>query len=154
MKKLLVLLFVAAMCIPCYGTVADSNIFVYKFTRTFDPWIDYNDATQALATNVGTQRMTGYLVLNADVNTDANTWRLNADPTIIFYGGIGSDKWGVSFDVNNDVNDANGSMDVSLFSLRARQIRVYCLSSMRILNRIEWGLPGAPYTARRPEKLI
>jgi len=121
MKKLLVLLFVAAMCMPCYAVV-NTNILVYQFTRTFDPWIDYSDANQTLATNVGTQRTTGYLVLNADVDADANTWELNAgaDPTLIFYGGTGINKWGVSFNVNDDVNDANGSMGIRLFSLQGK----------------------------------
>ncbi|MFZ0033843.1 MAG: hypothetical protein WAK60_02490, partial [Sedimentisphaerales bacterium] len=101
MKKLLVLLFVAVLCVPCYGPPINRNILVYKSTNAFDPWIDFNDKTRVLATNVGTKQQTGYFVFDADVNTDANTWELNALPRAIFYGGTGSNKWGVSFDLND-----------------------------------------------------
>ena len=81
-----------------------------------DPWIDYNDGNyEVLATNVGTQQLTGYLVLDADVNSDANTFNLFADPNIIFYGGTGSNKWGVSVDLTGI-----GGMDTCLFSLQGK----------------------------------
>ena len=108
------MVFVAAMCMPSYANgVANTATLAYKFARSFDPWVDYTDADQDVATNVGTQQMNGYLVFN--VNLDS--WELTADPNLVFYGGTGSNKWVTSFGVNDDTDDANGNMDISLFSI-------------------------------------
>lgn len=90
MKKLLVLVFVAAMCLPAYG-----EILVYKFTCSCNPWIGFTDSNWTAGT-VGTKQINGYCVLDVNMATGD----LNPDPTLIFYGKDGKDKWGTSFDLS------------------------------------------------------
>jgi len=92
MKKLLVLVFIAALCMPSYG-----EILVYKVTCSFDTWIDYNDTDYYdVATSVGTKQLTGYLVLDVDLDT----WEFNGDPIVIYYGKQGTNKWGEFFSID------------------------------------------------------
>jgi len=77
MKKLLVLFFVAAMCVPSYG-----DIVVYKFTGQFNPWVAFTDDSYETAT-VGIKKITGYCVSDIDMDTG----ELNGTPTLIFYEG-------------------------------------------------------------------
>jgi hypothetical protein len=94
MKKLLVLVFIAALCMPSYG-----EVLVYKSTSSFNPWIDYDDANYYdEATAVVTKQLTGYLVL--DVNL--TTWKFNGDPIVIYYGKQGTNKWGEFFSITAD----------------------------------------------------
>ena len=95
MKKLLVLVLVAALCLPCYGGWAEQNILVYKFTCSFNPWIEFTDGTWSEAA-VGTLKTNGYLVFDVDLS-DPNNPNLIHDPNIIFYGKNGTYKWGTYF---------------------------------------------------------
>ncbi len=93
MKKLLILVLVAALCLPCYGTVGQHNILVYKLTCSFNPMIEFTDGTWSQAA-VGTLKINAYLVLDIDLTGDPF---LNQDPGIIFYGKDGTAKWSTSF---------------------------------------------------------
>jgi uncharacterized repeat protein (TIGR02543 family) len=107
-KELWVLIFAAALYMPCNG-----DILVYKVTCNFDPWIDFNDADCNVAAAVGAKQIAGYLVLDVNITE----WELNADPIVIFYGGTGEGKWGMFF----DVNDANGSVDFEVFDIEGKE---------------------------------
>jgi hypothetical protein len=120
MKKLMLVLFLmAVLCVPCYGGPAIHDILVYKFTCQLNPWIDFNDADPNIAMSVGTKQITGYCVLDVDVDSD--TGGLNADPTLIFYGGTGKNKWGVNFDleIKPGAEDDVG-MEFEIFTIAGR----------------------------------
>jgi hypothetical protein len=91
MKKLLVLFFVAAMCVPSYG-----DILVYKFTGQLNPWIDFTDSSYETAT-VSAKQITGYIIEDF-----TETWELINDPTLICCGKNGKVKWGIYFDINKE----------------------------------------------------
>jgi hypothetical protein len=100
MKKLLVLVFVAALCLPCYG-FTDHNILVYKLTCRFNPWLE----TGTDICIVGTKQINGYLVLDIDLH-DPNNPVLNLNPYMITYGKGGTDNWATAF-----------TLDVSTYEL-------------------------------------
>ena len=90
MKKLLVLVLVAALCLPCYGGGGgDHNILVYKFTCHFNPYI----TTGVDVAIVGTRQVTGYLVFDIDLVNK----KFNQDPYMISYGKDGTSKWATDF---------------------------------------------------------
>ncbi|MBN1392843.1 MAG: hypothetical protein JW947_08590 [Sedimentisphaerales bacterium] len=99
MKKLLVLVFVAALCLPCYAR-PPITILVYKFTCNLKPWIEADDGGWAVAA-VGTQQVSGYCVLEVwESYGGGEIEGILTDPTIICYGKNGRDKWGTSFDIS------------------------------------------------------
>ena len=113
MKKLLVLVLVAALCIPCYGAPLDENILVYKLTCSFKPMIDFND-TRTQAT-VGTKKINGYLIFDLDL-LDANTPLLNFDPVMILYAKDEKDPstwWGTYF----TLHEASGEVGFYVFDI-------------------------------------
>jgi hypothetical protein len=98
MKKLLVLVLVAVVCLPCYGRPPDNNILVYKFTCNFSSWMDFEDSSWSSAV-VGTKKVDGYLVLDIDLY-DPNDPFLVYDPVIFFYGKDGTYKWYTYFELD------------------------------------------------------
>ncbi|MGA2173122.1 MAG: hypothetical protein ABSG82_08990 [Sedimentisphaerales bacterium] len=141
MKKLLVLVSVAAMCLPSYG-----DILVYKTTCNFNTRIDFTDADKTTASGVSAEKLNGYIVL--DIDTD--TGELNSNPAVIFYGGKGTNMWRVEippsainvssylFDIGSSAtsnegillyigweNQGNaGSADISLYGKLANNVAI------------------------------
>ncbi|MFA5271980.1 MAG: hypothetical protein WC412_06570 [Candidatus Omnitrophota bacterium] len=91
MKKLLVLVFVAAMCVSSYG-----DILVYKVAINFNPYQVFTNDSYSAAT-VSVALATGYEVLDVDMDTG----EANASPTLIFYNGKGY-KWCYDIDASED----------------------------------------------------
>ncbi len=90
MKKLLALLFVAAMCMPCYGIV-NHNILVYTTSATatlFD--------LAAPARSTETEK--GFLVIDIDLDT-----QLINDAAHVTYGGSSQEVEGVGVTVFDEV---------------------------------------------------
>lgn len=109
MKKLLVLAFVAAMCLPAYG-----EIIVWKFACSFKPMIDFNDITWTQAT-VGPKKINGYLIFDLDLS-DPNTPTLNVDPVMILYAKDAKDPstwWGTYF----VLHEASGEVGFYVFDI-------------------------------------
>jgi hypothetical protein len=92
---------------PCYG-----EILVYGFTSSLNTWIDYNDVDfYGVAASVGTKRMTGYYAMDVDLDS----WSLNNDSAVIYYGTAGKNKWGEYFYISSDVNGQqyiNGGFEI------------------------------------------
>jgi len=122
MKKLLALVLVAALYLPCYGAPLEHNILVYKFTCSFNPWIGFTDGTRSEAV-VSTLKTNGYIIFDVDL-TDPNNPTLHQDPNIIFYGKNGDYKWGTYFylsEIDEEVGlyifdiDAKGNTGLCLY---------------------------------------
>jgi hypothetical protein len=125
MKKLLLLVFVAALCMPSYGNT-HSDILVYKFTCSLNPSIDFTDANQTTAEEIYVDHASGYLVLNAknaDV-ADANIWQVgklsgsdvfDGNQTLIVYGGGGKDKWYNAW--SKEIGDEGCDFELHVFNV-------------------------------------
>ncbi len=123
MKKLLVLVLVAALCLPCYGRPVEHNILVYKFTCSFSPRMDFTDPTWSVAT-VGAKKINGYFVCDVDLY-DLNDPFLILDPTVFFYVKAGASKLATYFDLiraDDEVGfnifdiDAKGNQGIYLYA--------------------------------------
>jgi len=119
MKKLLALVVVVALCIPSYGSV-----LVYKITARCNPDIEFEDSSQEVATSVGTDTGTGYIVLDVNVTTDVNTLEEpnNADDpnvSFIFYNGKDKTYDGPSELGFYDPNTGLGCSFATVFHIKA-----------------------------------
>jgi len=114
MKKLLALVLVAALYLPCYGAPLDHNILVYKFTCSFNPWMEFTDGTWSKAI-VGTKKVNGYFVCDVDLYDPADPF-LILDPTVFFYVKAGASKLATYFDLIR----ADDEMKFDIFDIDAK----------------------------------